>query len=92
MDSLEHLITRSIKTYYKNRLYAPIIFLIVILALAIFFPVGHMIAPRTYDEEDISLYQLYNQKELYGKFNLKNLYFTGYTNGLIELEVITITP
>ncbi|WP_406544327.1 DUF6709 family protein [Pseudobutyrivibrio sp.] len=84
MDSLEHLITRSIKTYYKNRLYAPIIFLIVILALAIFFPVGHMIAPRTYDEEDISLYQLYNKKELYGKFNLKNLYFTGYTNKWLD--------
>ena len=33
MDSLEHLITRSIKTYYKNRLYAPIIFLVILIAI-----------------------------------------------------------
>lgn len=84
MDSLEHLITRSIKTYYKNRLFAPIIFLIVILALAIFSPVGHMLAPRTLSEQDISLYELYNSKEIYAKFELKNLYFTGYTNKWLD--------
>ena len=84
MDSLEHLITRSIKTYYKNRLYAPILFFVVLIVLSIIFPIGHMIAPKTYDEESISLYEMYNSKEQYAKFNLKNLYFTGYTSKWLD--------
>ncbi len=84
MDSLEHLITRSIKTYYKNRLYAPILFLVILIVLSIIFPIGHMIAPKTYDEESISLYEMYNSKEKYAKFNLKNLYFTGYTSKWLD--------
>ncbi len=84
MDSLEHLITRSIKTYYKNRLFAPILFLVILIALSIIFPVGHMLVPKTYDEEQISLYEMYNSKETYAKFNLKNLYFTGYTSKWLD--------
>ncbi len=84
MDSLEHLITRSIKTYYKNRLFAPIIFLVIELVLIFVFPIGHMLAPRTYSEENVSLYELYNSKETYAKFQLKNLYFTGYTNKWLD--------
>ncbi|SHJ35356.1 DUF6709 family protein [Pseudobutyrivibrio xylanivorans] len=84
MDSLEHLITRSIKTYYKNRLYAPIIFLVILMALAVIFPVKHMLLPRTYSADNVSLYQLYNNKETYGKFKLSNLYFTGYTSKWLD--------
>ena len=84
MDSLEHLITRSIKTYYKNRLYAPIIFLIILLTLAAIFPVKHMLFPKTYTADNVSLYQLYNNKESYGKFKLTNLYFTGYTSKWLD--------
>ena len=84
MDSLEHLITRSIKTYYKNRLYAPIIFLAILLVLTLLFPVGHMLFPKTYSEDNVSLYQLYNKKETYAKFQLTNLYFTGYTSKWLD--------
>ena len=84
MDSLEHLITRSIKTYYKNRLYAPIIFLVILLVLAVIFPVGRMLFPKTYSEENVSLYQLYNNKETFGRFELKDLYFTGYTSKWLD--------
>ncbi|CBK73726.1 hypothetical protein CIY_08490 [Butyrivibrio fibrisolvens 16/4] len=84
MDSLEHLITRSIKSYYKNRLYAPIIFLVILLVLAVIFPVGHMLFPKTYSEENVSLYQLYNRKESFAKFSLNNLYFTGYTSKWLD--------
>ena len=84
MDSLEHLITRTIKTYYKNRLYAPILFLTLILTLAVFFPVGHMLFPHTYSEDNVSLYKLYNDKETYAKFQFKNLYFTGYTSKWLD--------
>ncbi|MCR5580235.1 MAG: hypothetical protein K6F66_01485 [Pseudobutyrivibrio sp.] len=84
MDSLEHLITRSIKTYYKNRLIAPIVFLVILLGLTIFLPVGHMLFPNTYTEPDISLSELYNSNETYARFDLKNLYFTGYTSKWLD--------
>ncbi len=84
MESLEYLITRSIKTYYKNRLYAPIIFLIILLGLAVIFPIGNMLFPKMYQEENISLYELYNSKEIYARFDLKNLYFTGYTSKWLD--------
>ena len=84
MDSLEHLITRSIKTYYKNRLYAPIIFLVILLAIALVFPVNHLLFPKTYTEEKISMYELYNRKETYARFKLKDLYFTGYTSKWLD--------
>ena len=84
MDSLEHLITRSIKTYYKNKLLSPIIFLVILIVLTIIFPIGSMIFPKNYQEEQISLYEMYNSKELYAKFDLKNLYFTGYTSKWLD--------
>ncbi|QFJ54425.1 DUF6709 family protein [Pseudobutyrivibrio xylanivorans] len=84
MDSLEHLITRSIKTYYKNRLYAPIIFLVILLVLSFIFPVWHMLFPKTYSEDSVSLHDLYNDKETYAKFDLSNLYFTGYTSKWLD--------
>lgn len=84
MDSLEHLITRSIKTYYKNKLYAPVMFLVILIALTFFFPMGHMLFPKTYDEDNVSLYDLYNTKETYAHFKLKNLYFTGYTSKWLD--------
>ena len=84
MEALEQLITRSIKTYYKNKLYAPILFLVILVTLAIIFPVGHMLTPKSYEEEKISLYEMYNSKETYARFNLKNLYFTGYTSKWLD--------
>lgn len=79
MDSLKHLITRSIKTYYKNRIYAPIIYLVLLLVLGFFFPIWSLIFPNTYKEKHIDLTQLAEEGELYANFELTNLYFTGYT-------------
>ena len=84
MDSLEHLITRSIKTYYKNKIIAPIIFLVIIIALSIIFPIWHLIAPKTYSEDAISLSEMYGNKEVFGNFKLKSLYFTGYTSKWLD--------
>ena len=84
MDSLEHLITRSIKTYYKNKLYAPIVFLVILIAITFIFPVGHMLLPKNYSEDSFSLYEMYNNGETYARFTLKNLYFTGYTSKWLD--------
>ena len=84
MDSLEHLITRSIKTYYKSKLYAPVIFLVILLALGIIFPVKELIFPKMYEPEQVSLYDMYNSKGHFARFNLHNLYFTGYTSKWLD--------
>ncbi len=84
MESLEHLITRSIKSYYKNRLFAPIIFLVILIAITIIFPIGHLILPKSYEEEEISLYDMYKSGENYAMFDLYNLYFTGYTSKWLD--------
>lgn len=84
MESLEHLITRSIKTYYKNRILAPIIYLVLLAILAFFFPVKALIAPKVYTESEINLSTMYESKELYATFNLEDLYFTGYTSRWLD--------
>lgn len=84
MDSLEHLITRSIKSYYKNRLYAPIIFLAFLLVISFIYPIGYLLAPKAYSQENVSLSDMYSSKERYAKFELTNLYFTGYTNKWLD--------
>ncbi len=84
MDYLDHLITRSIRTYYKNRLYAPIIFLTILLVITAFTPVGHLIFPKNYQEDEIHLHDMYADSETYGKYNLNNLYFTGYTSKWLD--------
>ncbi len=85
MDSLEHLITRSIRAYYKNRLYAPIIFLIFLLIIGFIFPVKSLVLPKNYGPEDsISLHDMYADKERYARFTLTDLNFTGYTNKWLD--------
>lgn len=81
---LEHLITRSIKSYYKNRLYGPIIYLCFLVALSVIFPFYELFLPKTYHEAEFNLAEMYNEKNLYGKFDLKDLYFTGYTKKWLD--------
>ena len=86
MESLEHLIVRSIKSYYKNRIYAPVIFLVLLILLALVFPVKSMISPGIYKagKGEINLHDMYAEKEYYGHFILEDLYFTGYTSKWLD--------
>ena len=82
MDSLEHLITRSIKSYYKNRLYAPIILLAVLIVITLIFPIVHMIVPHTYTEQDINLSEMYSAVSFIIKmhFLYENMDLTYFSN------------
>lgn len=84
MESLEHLITRSIKAYYKNRIYAPIIYLILLAAVTFFFPVRYMFFPKVYTEDKVSLTAMHDRDETYATFSLEDLYFTGYTSKWLD--------
>ena len=59
-DNYEHYITRSIKSLYRRRLLAPVIYLIFITFLWIFLPVFSILFPVSM--EDIS-----SMQKLYGK-------------------------
>ena len=80
MDNMDHLITKAIRSYFKNRLYAPIIYLVFLLALYILLPISQMMFPRTYDTENLSVQELYVDKEYYALFQFHDLHFTGYTS------------
>ena len=82
MNLLEHLITNTIRTYFKNRLYAPVIYLVFLGIFAFVFPIMNLIAPYDYTEDSMDLQKMYQEGEIYGNFKLYNLYFTGYTKSI----------
>ncbi len=85
MDSMDHLITRSIRSYYKNRIYAPVIFLIFLLVLAFILPIKSLLLPKTYGVDDaVSLQEMYDKNEKFARFSLNSLFFTGYTNKWLD--------
>ncbi|MBQ5431310.1 MAG: hypothetical protein IIU28_06630 [Lachnospiraceae bacterium] len=76
-QTFDHHITGSIRTYYKRRIYSPILYLLLLLLLAGIFPVRSMISPR-HLTGTASLAKAYRSHNAYGQITLKNLYFTGY--------------
>lgn len=82
-ENLNHHITNSIKSYYTNRLIAPIVFLALLILLAIFYPVGSMIFPTEYDSSK-SISELYDEDHPYITIDLTKLYFTGYTEQWLD--------
>ncbi len=84
MENLENLIQRSIKNYYKTKIIAPVIFLLFLVLISVLFPVKEMIFPKTYKGEEIVLADMYEDKELFARFTLHDLYFTGYTNKWLD--------
>ena len=88
-DNYEHYITRSIKSLYRRRLLAPVIYLIFITFLWIFLPVFSILFPVSM--EDISSMQkLYGKKEYYVTTELENLNFTGCEQGLPEIKRLAV--
>lgn len=79
MESLDHLITKSIKSYYKNKLYMPIAFLVILVAVSFVFPIISLLFPKHYLEKNIDLATMYEDGERFATFKLSDLYFTGYS-------------
>ena len=76
-QTFDHHITGSIKSYYKRRIYSPILYLVLLLLLAGIFPVRSMISPVRLSDPN-SIKNAYKTHNSYGRIRLKNLYFTGY--------------
>ncbi len=76
---LDHLISKSIKSNCKNRLITPIVYLVILLLIAVVFPVFSIIIPKSYDAI-FDIRRAYESRETYGYFTLDNLRFTGYSS------------
>lgn len=76
--NLEHYITKNIKNIYKRKLFAPILYLILLLALWFLFPVDSILFPTKVTDYD-SLDILYSYNDQYIQTELTDLKFTGYT-------------
>lgn len=77
--NFEHYITRNIRSFYHRRLFAPILYMLLLTALWFIFPLSSLLAQNTYDQS-ASLRTLYQSGEHYVKLDLTDLTFTGYTS------------
>lgn len=78
IENYEHYISKNIKAFYKRRLFSPIIYLILLLALWLIFPLADMRHPETLSPEE-SLRSVYSTSNRYVTASLSDLEFTGYT-------------
>lgn len=77
-SQFDHYISNSIKSLYKHKLFSPIIYLILLTILWVYFPVSSIVFPTVITPDD-SLQELYQSNERYVKTTLTDLNFTGYT-------------
>ena len=73
-------IKKSIQRYYSKRILSPIIFIMALAVLFVFFPLGNMMLPRSIDLSETSIedYNKEHSRYLYITTTFDTLYFTGY--------------
>lgn len=78
----EHYITKNIKEFYKRRLFAPIVYLLLLLILWQVFSLSSLISPDPLPA-DQSLETAYRNHLEYVSVTLTDLKFTGYTQTVL---------
>lgn len=74
---LRHYIIKSIRSYYKRKLAAPIIFLAALVILSFIFPIRSILSPENIENAD-SIESLYSKRVRFVSGTFENAYFTGY--------------
>lgn len=82
VGNFDNYITNNIKSVYKRKLFSPIIYLVLLIVLWIYFPVPSILFPTSITDEDI-LADLYANHDSYIKTTLSDLKFTGYTQTIL---------
>ncbi len=77
----DHYISRHIQRVYVRRLFSPIIYLIILVSLWLLLPLSDIVFPQHLDSPS-SLDTYSSSRSSYIETELKDLYFTGYTNTL----------
>ncbi len=80
-ENYDHYISKNIKAFYKRRLAAPIIYLIVLILAWHFFSLSAVFSPDALPE-DTSLETAFRGGEQYVSTTLSDLKFTGYTQSI----------
>lgn len=77
-NQFDHYISNSIKKLYRQKLYSPILYLILLILLWLYLPISSILFP-TDVPADASLTELYARDDRYVRITLQDLKFTGYT-------------
>ncbi len=77
-----HYITKNIRSYYQRRIFFPLLFLLFVFVISLFYPVKSLLIPSTAGNQS-SLSKLYKEKERFVYAGLSDLYFTGYTKSFL---------
>lgn len=78
IENYEHYISRNIKLLYKKRLIAPILYLLLTIAVWFYYPVTAVVLPTELGKSD-DLSALYKKNDRFVHATLTDLHFTGYT-------------
>lgn len=81
-ENYEHYITKNIKAFYRRRLFAPILYLILLFAVWHLFSLSSLLMPDFLDES-ATLETTYRNGTEYVNTALYNLKFTGYTRNIM---------
>lgn len=80
-ENYEHYITKNIKAFYKRRLFAPILYLIILLFVWYLFSLSALLSPKTL-ADTVSFEEAYRGDVEYVNAVLYDLNFTGYTQNV----------
>ena len=80
-ENYDHYISKNIKAFYKRRLAAPIIYLIVLMLAWHFFSLSAVFSPDILPD-DTSLETAFRGGKQYISTTLSDLKFTGYTQSI----------
>ena len=80
-ENYDHYISKNIKAFYKRRLAAPIIYLIVLILAWHFFSLSAVFSPDILPD-DTSLETAFRGGKQYINTTLSDLKFTGYTQSI----------
>ena len=78
IETYEHHITKSIRSLYKKRLPAPLIYLALLVFIWFYFHISSVLFPLRINGSD-SFEALLDRHHRYIQTTLSDLYFTGYT-------------
>lgn len=77
-EKYEHYITKNIKAFYRRRLFSPLIYIGLLIALWFIFSLSNLLIPQSVTN-GTALYKIYNSGNHYLQASFTDLTFTGYT-------------
>ena len=85
-EDFKNYIQKNIRAYYRRRMVSPILFLLLVTVLSFFTPLLNLMKPTaTYEGDSLSM--LYEDRTHYITVTLNQLYFTGYKQSWMGMDI-----